>query len=566
MKKKMPLRLLVLCLSVALIPVLIFSAAMQCYTVRIEKEDMQRRIDSNLNTSNQGLEMLFEKYTTILYDLCTNEEILSMVKCINAAGNVMDENIRMLRYRLGDICDRYDGIEGIMISLTDGKTVYYDGLNSSSVSSPWIEKMGIPEVKKGDVYRGISEPVIDNDKEVYIFQIARNLSGYGDGSKNRAVAALSINEEQICGVLNSDKGRRQSYLLEGDIVMSAQLKADIGHDYLDLMDLKTNRYTCFTNKINGFTICNIQPIKSYKKLIHIQYLILGIIVLFSMFIVLIMVYLVSKPYLKAVDDYVEAMSRVENGDFTVPTWKSKRTFPEMLRIEKGFQDMIICIESQIKQGKQASQEQRRAAATTLEAQIAPHFLYNALDMINWKAIENEQYDISEMLGILGDILRYSVKNIDDMTTLRTEFKWLENYIWLGNAELNKKTKLKLKVPEELMELKIHKLLLQPFVENAMKYAFLKKGGDDILMVGVGLAGSQIHITIEDNGRGIDARLLRKLNDETADMGEHVGIANVRKRLKLYYGEEAVVYFESIPDSYTRIHLFIPLRTEMQING
>lgn len=238
----------------------------------------------------------------------------------------------------------------------------------------------------------------------------------------------------------------------------------------------------------------------------------------------------------------------------------------MLRIEKGFQDMIICIESQIKQGKQASQEQRRAAATTLEAQIAPHFLYNALDMINWKAIENEQYDISEMLGILGDILRYSVKNIDDMTTLRTEFKWLENYIWLGNAELNKKTKLKLKVPEELMELKIHKLLLQPFVENAMKYAFLKKGGDDILMVGVGLAGSQIHITIEDNGRGIDARLLRKLNDETADMGEHVGIANVRKRLKLYYGEEAVVYFESIPDSYTRIHLFIPLRTEMQING
>ena len=153
-------------------------------------------------------------------------------------------------------------------------------------------------------------------------------------------------------------------------------------------------------------------------------------------------------------------------------------------------------------------------------------------MINWKAIENEQYEISEMLGMLGDILRYSVKNIDDMTTLRTEFQWLEHYVWLGNVELSRKTKLKLQVPEELMELQIHKLLLQPFIENALKYAFLNRGGDDILMVGVGLAGSQIHITIEDNGRGIDEGLLRKLNDETADMGEHVGISNVRKRLKL----------------------------------
>lgn len=228
--------------------------------------------------------------------------------------------------------------------------------------------------------------------------------------------------------------------------------------------------------------------------------------------------------------------------------------------------MVLHIRKQVELGERASEEQKRAQANTLEAQIAPHFLYNALDMINWKAIENEQYEISEMLGMLGDILRYSVKNIDDMTTLRTEFQWLEHYVWLGNVELSRKTKLKLQVPEELMELQIHKLLLQPFIENALKYAFLNRGGDDILMVGVGLAGSQIHITIEDNGRGIDEGLLRKLNDETADMGEHVGISNVRKRLKLYYGEDAVVYFESLLDCYTRIHLFIPVRTEMQSNG
>ena len=565
MRKKMPLRLLFVFLSVALIPVLFFSAAMQLYTVKIEKKDMEKRVEGNLNTSNQGLEMVFEKYTTILYDLCTDKEILNMVERIEAAGDEEDENTRMLQYRLEAICSRYEGLEGIMISLTDGGTVFYDSLSSSSVSSPWIERQEIPEVKKGNVYRGISEPVIDNEKRVYMFQITGHLERSGLKGESRATAAVYINEEQICKVLNGS-GYRQGYLLDGERILSSASKADIGRNCRELMNLEENHYACILNNISGFTICNIQPVKAYKDLLQIQYLMLGIIVLVSAFVVSIMAYLIKKPYQKVVNDYVDAMNRVGKGDFTIQTTEKTRIIPDMGRIEKEFNRMVLHIRKQVELGERASEEQKRAQANTLEAQIAPHFLYNALDMINWKAIENEQYEISEMLGMLGDILRYSVKNIDDMTTLRTEFQWLEHYVWLGNVELSRKTKLKLQVPEELMELQIHKLLLQPFIENALKYAFLNRGGDDILMVGVGLAGSQIHITIEDNGRGIDEGLLRKLNDETADMGEHVGISNVRKRLKLYYGEDAVVYFESLLDCYTRIHLFIPVRTEMQSNG
>ena len=512
MRKKMPLRLLFVFLSVALIPVLFFSAAMQLYTVKIEKKDMEKRVEGNLNTSNQGLEMVFEKYTTILYDLCTDKEILNIVERIEAAGDEEDENTRMLQYRLEAICSRYEGLEGIMISLTDGGTVFYDSLSSSSVSSPWIERQEIPEVKKGNVYRGISEPVIDNEKRVYMFQITGHLERSGLKGESRATAAVYINEEQICKVLNGS-GYRQGYLLDGERILSSASKADIGRNCRELMNLEENHYACILNNISGFTICNIQPVKAYKDLLQIQYLMLGIIVLVSAFVVSIMAYLIKKPYQKVVNDYVDAMNRVGRGDFTIQTTEKTRIIPDMGRIEKEFNRMVLHIRKQVELGERASEEQKRAQANTLEAQIAPHFLYNALDMINWKAIENEQYEISEMLGMLGDILRYSVKNIDDMTTLRTEFQWLEHYVWLGNVELSRKTKLKLQVPEELMELQIHKLLLQPFIENALKYAFLNRGGDDILMVGVGLAGSQIHITIEDNGRGIDEGLLRKLNDD-----------------------------------------------------
>lgn len=74
---------------------------------------------------------------------------------------------------------------------------------------------------------------------------------------------------------------------------------------------------------------------------------------------------------------------------------------------------------------------------------------------------------------------------------------------------------------------------------------------------------QIHIQIEDNGNGITQGKIDELNDEQRDMTGHLGITNVRKRLKLYYGEEAMVYFESEEHLYTRVHLFIPMTDEYQ---
>ncbi len=374
------------------------------------------------------------------------------------------------------------------------------------------------------------------------------------------MAAININEEQICSALNSG-GDRQSYLLDGSTILSASVKEDIGQNYGELMDEKKNQYTCSPSTMSGFTICNIQSMKSYNHSMRIQYISLGIFALLSMFMILVLTFSAVKPYLKLVDSYVDAMIRVGKGDFSVRALQQKWMDPQMRRVENEFNDMVVQIESQVEEGKRASLKQKYAEMSALEAQITPHFLYNTLDMINWKAIEDEQYEISEMLGLLGDILRYISKNTGGMTTLRTEFEWLDHYIRLQNVELDRRTKLELEVPEEMMEVEIHKLLLQPFIENAFKYAFLKKKNDHVIIVGAGLSGSQLHITIEDNGEGIEESLLRKLNDEASDMGEHVGIANVRKRLKLYYGEEAVVYFESIPDDYTRIHLLIPQWTK-----
>ena len=114
-----------------------------------------------------------------------------------------------------------------------------------------------------------------------------------------------------------------------------------------------------------------------------------------------------------------------------------------------------------------------------------------------------------------------------------------------------------------MGYKIHKLLLQPFLENAMKHGFPGEIGKYKIYITVRLSCGQMHFIIEDNGKGIPREMLLRLNDENFQPDGHVGIIIVRRRLKLYYGDEATVYFESSLGSYTKVHLFIPEKGDIK---
>ena len=83
----------------------------------------------------------------------------------------------------------------------------------------------------------------------------------------------------------------------------------------------------------------------------------------------------------------------------------------------------------------------------------------------------EQYEISGMVGALADILRYTVKNAGGTASISEEIAWLKQYIMLQSAKFGKRLDVKIYMPEDVKECRIHKLLLQPFVENTIKYAF-----------------------------------------------------------------------------------------------
>ena len=257
-----------------------------------------------------------------------------------------------------------------------------------------------------------------------------------------------------------------------------------------------------------------------------------------------------------------ALDKMEKGDYTTRIAISEDIPEELASILQGFNNNIEHNERLIKQIKEAIVEQKNAEIAALEAQIDPHFLYNTLDTINWKAIEHEDYEVSDMVGALADILRYTIKNPNAVCSIEQEIYWLERYIFFQKAKLGKELKILYDVPEELKGYEIHKLILQPFVENSIQHGFPKVTRDCELKIKMRSAGEQIHIIISDNGIGMSAEQLELYNQHQDEMRDHLGIANVCRRLLLYYADNSDLYFESEPDKYTKVHLFIPKRNRL----
>ena len=197
----------------------------------------------------------------------------------------------------------------------------------------------------------------------------------------------------------------------------------------------------------------------------------------------------------------------------------------------------------------------------LKSQVNPHFLYNTLDTINWMAIDKDEYDISNNITALASILRYGINNSNGVVKIYEEVEWLKQYIFLQQTRLKNTFECKINVEPGLMEMPIHKLLLQPFIENAILHGFEGVTRKHILTVELCKKENYIHIEIEDNGCGMTENIVWEINNGifgNAENKNHIGVENAITRIRMYYGEKANVEIESELGRGTKVRVWIPL--------
>lgn len=556
MKKSRSLRSMIFFLAVVLIiPILCFSLYLQAQTWRTMKNNLQRELEGELSTANHTLQMVMDKYDMVLYDFCTDDEIIELVEEINESEKPSDAVKYQIRRSLAHICNRNAGVEGITLITESGTICFYDKEAASFVSTKWANR--IPAVDMQDqmaVYRGSSYVLETENQPVHMLQLARRLADYRNMNRQIGTVILSVDQSVLWEDIQvSDKST--VYVCEADQIIAAADPAEIGTS-ISLKPQRGYRVLETRNDKTGWDVYHFYSKVRYDQLVKANIEIgLGSLVALTL-LSMMLVTLMTRPVLDLVGRLVYAMSEIENGDFDVQIPGVEHPTNEVERIAAGFNEMSGQLKQLVETVKQSTVDQKNAELQAMEAQIDPHFLYNTLDTINWKALEHDEFEISNMVGALADILRYSIRNPGDMVSIGQELSWLDRYIMLQKEKLDQPLSVVTDVPEKLMGYRIHKLLLQPFVENAINHGFRQMSMPCRIEISMKLAGEQFYIRIRDNGCGIPPDLVEELNNKNSSDGHHVGVANVRKRLELYYSDDHEMYFESREGQGTSVHLFI----------
>lgn len=552
-KKNLRQKLIPAFIVTACIPITIFALISQTRLRKSTLENLNMQSEADLQKANQSLNMTLDKYETILYDIATDEEFLDLTLTVWSEDDIMEADKYALRREFAHICNRNDGVDGIQLVQENKKRIFYDRLSSSSVNSTWMNEVEIPQ-KESLLSHFAGESQSKKTPEP-MFHIARKVVDYWDIKKNLGYLVLSVSMDAMDSVVSSGSGTK-IYLIENKKIIGAQNTKELGKSVSTLDDRDVN-IRKIKNDRSGWTILLCQSAKEYKRAIREQAAFWILIATIILVVFVLLIYRVTRPVMISVNEIVSAMKNLENEKFCNRLPVHEQDSIEVQQISEGFNEMAERIRNLIKQVKISALEQKNAEISALEAQIDPHFLYNILDTINWKAIENEQYEISDMLVALADILRYAINDAGEITTIGEEKKWLEKYLLLHQEKLGEKIELEFKCEKAYEEYKIHKMLIQPFIENAVKYGFRGQKGEHRIKIECSKAGEQLHILIENNGRPIEKEKLTELN-QGIEIKNHLGISNVRKRLNLYYGEDATVYFESSLEQGTKVHLFVPL--------
>ena len=549
------IRLIFMLLTLLFIPILIFAGVSQLRLNSSMEESLDSRVQAGLEKSNRSLSLTLEKYYTLLYDFCTDDDMIDLVEKFNAGAEDMESVKIRIRRELKHICNRNDGVIGLAVFTADGTCLYYDGLSSSTSESLWINSSMNLLQDEVEMYQPIKYATVAGNDPVYVFSIQRRLIDYRDIHKEVGSVLISVDERVLQDAMKGTGS--EIFVLEQDgRVLSAPNNSMIGSTIrLDQISRIGNRsYSEYkaasvTNEKSGWNIVEFYPLSHYQKTMRDQFW-LQVGMVFGVCIVLVSaVLIVIHPVIVSVEAVLKAMHRVEEGDFTTRVEKRGNMPVEVVEIADGFNEMVAQTDLLLGQVRQSALEQKNAEISALEAQIDPHFLYNTLDTINWKAIAREEYEISEMVGDLGDILRYAIKNAGGVTTLGEEIAWLKKYTRLQQEKLGKEIQIFCSLTSEAAKCPMHKLLLQPFVENSIRHGLHGSKKEPLLIITGELENGMLRVKIEDNGKGMPEETVTILNQPDYHREDHFGIENVRKRLRLYYGEAASVLFESRPSEY-----------------
>ncbi|TDF97727.1 sensor histidine kinase [Paenibacillus piri] len=546
------------------------------YAYSIYDEQLYSRSSQLLNVSSGGIENELRKMDRLAFNIVTDAQIQSLLPAINQ-GTLSEFETFRLRSFITDKLVQYAGYEKYIYSLevTDllegqaraGQTIY---------SSPVKKQLILDEIALGE---GETRWIMPDDQDVYLIA-AREIRSYQNLELNRLgtltmrirfdkiVEDVVWNTELKKGDIRVTSGNHTIFPINRENALPPVYPANDewkkGYAIKELNG-EPYFYTQIQSDYLGWTYHSLIPFNQiFTKIVLMKNILLAGFII-SLVLTMLLAINFSRSLTRPIEELIGQMKQVQKGDFQLAeqeaTGWSNLQMDEVGQLQRTFRIMIRQINELITENYAKQLTIKETQFKALQAQINPHFLYNTLDSINWLSKTNGQPQISKMVESLGFLLRSSISLKDTLITVAEELDIVMNYITIQRFRFEERLVFELDIPQEAMSLTLPKLTLQPLLENSIHYGLETMLVPCHIRISAKRAPGSYIIVVEDDGPGMDERLLELVRKGEADTrGSGIGLKNIEERIVLAFGERYGIEVDSEEGRGTKVSVIIPDET------
>lgn len=574
MKKKFFLKRFAVYFMAFFIPTfLLFVIAMVIFGNNAEERIISREqkvlesTDTNLSLVINNIAMQNDLFTKNPYMGIALKNILKKSDFISYSDTIY---LRSMKAMLRSVQEVYSYVSDINIYLT-GYDRYYSSENAIqdiSGNEYWLEQCrGMPEETETLVKRHEYEEYRNTKNELTVYQRMLLMDGF---------VIMNIDLQAYENILKQAVGDIGMTLLfvnsQDELIIAYQDTIGVNDEILENIMQKVGESKWVNINNENYLIQNLYDEKCELEIIALVpktevnkelsniFPVYFLVFFINSIIVTLLAYITTKRNFQHLDEFIQIFSNAEKGIYVL----AKSSSPAKDEYDIIMKNIVYLFLQKVKLDKQLEikkEEERIAEITALQAQINPHFLFNTLQTIQLEVnqVEGKNGKIATTIEELSDILKYALGNSNEKVSFAREIQYLKKYVNIQKLRFGDKFILYYEVDEELMDFQVFRLLLQPIVENSILHGVrYREKGYIKVKIQYSHTEPKVVISVIDSGIGMTKEELQMQRQNIKDYNpNHVGLANVNCRLKLYYGEEAQLHIYSKKDMGTVIRFCLP---------
>ena len=558
-----------------ILPLIIVFCIMNGVIGRKFRENQIEKELEILKQSKPALENFINDVQMISRNLLADEDTQTLLEHYGITGEYEENAGVRLNFYLGDLMSSREYLSSVSI---------YQGERILLQCGNYYEKESIDEIQ------GLRE-MVDRAGGKAVWEPARILPYYMSGNENEYVVSLqrninnlykminmgteriSVKESYLCSLYKTEEasGGERMYIFDdaGNIVSASDkemLETRAGEEIREKADQNegffqeesgTKVFMYYTISANGWTVVKEIGMGDIVGQINLINFIIWICLGLALFFGFSFSFLQKKSIVDPIIKLSRAVSRIDGDDFKIELYTVNED--EVGELNRNVIKMAEKLTDLINTVYKSKIKLQEAEILSLQSQINPHFLYNTLDTLRWMALEHGERKIAEQIEALSNLFRHVLNNGNEITTVKEELEHLQNYLLIQETRFGNKIHTSIKVQEELYPCRVVKLILQPLVENSFIHGLEKKVGGGEIQVTVDERDGMIRYVVEDDGLGTDEKAINDIlnvSDEKESQ-DVFALKNINSRIKLKYGEQYGIHFESARGKGTKVTVLIP---------